>query len=181
MKELSSLDYLKLSKPRRLLYRFLFFFASIPLWFKKIGLKIWNLIKKLVIGIKDKIVDFVMTFIKGDWKTKLSYVFWGFGNIARGQILRGVLFLLFEAVFILYMVFYGGHWIGMLRSLGYQGRETVLEEVTIVIFGEEITESHETVVYHDNSFRILLYGILSIIFVVAAAYTWLINIKQNPT
>ena len=179
MKELSNLDYLKLSKIKRLFYRILFFFAGIPRWFKKIGLGIWNFIKKIGLKIKDVCVDFVMTFVHGDWKTKLSYFIWGFGNIARGQILRGILFLLFEIVFVGYMVLYGGHWISMLSSLGYQGRETVLETTTVVIGGIPMTDTHETVRYHDNSFRILLYGILTILLVVAAIYTWLQNIKQN--
>ena len=38
----------------------------------------------------------------------------GFGNIARGQILRGLLFLAFEAVFIFYMVTTGSLWLSKL-------------------------------------------------------------------
>ena len=40
------------------------------------------------------------TFVNGDWKTKISYVIMGFGQIARGQFLRGGAFLAIEALFI---------------------------------------------------------------------------------
>ena len=33
--------------------------------------------------------------------------------------------------------------------------------------------------YHDNSFKILLYGVLTIFFIVAFIYTWRVNIRQN--
>ena len=33
--------------------------------------------------------------------------------------------------------------------------------------------------YGDNSFRILLYGVLTIFFIVAFIYTWRLNVKQN--
>ena len=36
-----------------------------------------------------------------------------------------------------------------------------------------------TYIYYDNSFKILLYSILTIIFILALIYTWRLNIKQN--
>lgn len=165
----SDLEYLKLSKLQRFGYRFLFFFAGIPAWFKNVGIAIARFFKKLGLGIWNEIKDLVQTFKQGDWKTKTSYLVMGFGSCARGQWLRGILFFLFEAIFILYMVFWGGYWIGMLPSLGKDGpKEEYVAELDAY-----------TTVYHDNSFKILLYGILSLFFIVAFIYTWRLNIKQN--
>ena len=148
---------------------------GIPQWCLKILAAIGNFFKNVGVAVKNECVDIWTTFVRGDWKTKVSYLVMGFGNIARGQILRGVLFLLFEIVFIAYMVFTGGHWMSMLGTLGTQGPEKVLEEVTM--FG--VTELHETTIYHDNSFKILLYGVLTIFFIIAFIYTWRLNVKQN--
>ncbi|MBR1757783.1 MAG: sugar ABC transporter permease [Lachnospiraceae bacterium] len=93
----------------------------------------------------------------------------GFGNMARGQWLRGLLFLAFEAVFIMYMVVAGGYWLSMLPSLGKVGPGEVYNEVLDTYVYQ----------YNDNSFKILLYGVLTIFFIIAFIYTWRMNVKQN--
>ena len=121
MKKYSDLEYLRLSKGERLKYKFLSFFAATPVaignlfkgiggWFKKAGLSIANEAK-----------DIWTTFVQGDWKTKLSFLIMGFGCLARGQILRGLLFLAFELVFIGYMVLMGAEYLGLLSTLGTKG------------------------------------------------------------
>ncbi len=169
MKHYSDLEYLKLSKWQRFSYRFLSFFAGIPQWFlnlfKTIGMFFVNVAK--VIGSECK--DIWTTFIEGDWKTKVSFLVMGFGNIARGQILRGLLFLLFEIVFIGYMILAGAYWISMLPSLGKVGPQRVYNEIYDTY----------TMQYGDNSFKILLYGVLTMFFIIAFIYTWRVNVKQN--
>ncbi|MBQ7247328.1 MAG: sugar ABC transporter permease [Lachnospiraceae bacterium] len=178
MKKYSDLEYLKLSKWQRFLHKIASFFASIPRSLKNAGLAIVNFFKNIFLAIGREISDICTTFVKGDWKTKISYVIMGFGNCARGQILRGLLFFLFELVFIFYMfiagiIFPGGHggayWLSMLPSLGLIGPH---EEYNMVL------DSYTTV-YGDNSFKILLYGVLTIFFIIAFIYTWRQNIKQN--
>ena len=135
-------------------------------FFKKIGNGFVNFFK--AIGREAK--DIVTTFVRGDWKTKISYLVMGFGCIARGQILRGILFLLFEIVFIGYMIIQGGYWLSMLPSLG------VNEQLTNQY--DPVTDSYIKVP-GDNSFKILLYGVLTIFFIIAFIYTWRVNVKQN--
>ena len=171
MKLYSDLEYLKLSKGRRFLYNVACFFAAIPRWFAKIGIAIGRFFKNLFVGIGKELKDLVTAFVHGDWKTKASYIVMGFGNIARGQILRGLLFLAFEAVFIFYMVTTGSLWLSKLPTLGEIGPH---EEY------DEILDAY-TMVYGDDSFKILLYGVLTIFFIIAFIYTWRVNIKQNQT
>ena len=169
MAQLSDLEYLKLSKGRRLGYKLGRFFAKIPKSTLQVFQRIWEFLKLCVTTVGREAKDIITTFIHGDWKTKLSYLVMGFGNLARGQILRGLLFLLFEVVFIGYMVFSGGYWLSMMPSLGKVGPT------------EEYNEIYDAYVhtYNDNSFQILLYSVLTIFFIVAFIYTWRVNIRQN--
>jgi arabinogalactan oligomer/maltooligosaccharide transport system permease protein len=57
----------------------------------------------------------------------------------------------------------------MLPSLGKMGPH---EEY------DEILDAY-TMAYGDNSFKILLYGVLTIFFIIAFIYTWRLNVKQN--
>ena len=93
----------------------------------------------------------------------------GFGSIARGQVLRGLLFLLFEAVFVGYMIIAGAYWMSMLPSLGLVGPHVEYHEAL---------DTYQQV-YGDNSFKILLYGVLTMFFIVGFIFTWRLNIKQN--
>ncbi len=169
MRKYSDLEYLSLPKWRRVLYRLLSFLIAIPLG-------IWSGIQaagKAIAGffvrIKDEIVEIFTTFIYGDWKTKVSYLVMGFGSIARGQILRGLLFLAFEGVFIFYMITTGVKWLGKLDTLGDVGPTSSYNPIYDVYVPK----------YGDHSFKILLYGVLTIFFIVAFIVTWRMNIKQN--
>ena len=169
MTKYSDLEYLRLSKIRRLLYKIVCFFVGIPGWFVNLGKKIGLFFKNFGIKVKDNFVDIYKTFKEGDYKTRLSFVIMGFGSFARKQYLRGVMFLLFEIIFIVYMAIWGGFWMSMLGSLGHQGAEKIYDDVL----------DTWVTIYHDDSFKILLYGILTIFFIIAFIYTWRLNVKQN--
>ena len=169
MKRYSDLEFLKLSKGQKFLYKLTSFFASIPRAVGGIFLAIGRFFRDLGLGIADEFSDIFTTFKEGDWKTRGSFLVMGLGSMARGQVLRGLLFLLFEIVFIFYMVTTGGYWMSMLPSLGKIGPH---DEYSAVL-------DAYTKVYGDNSFKILLYGVLTIFFIVAFVYTWRLNIKQN--
>lgn len=164
----NTLEYLRMNKFVRFFYRIALFFYNIPRnfvnFFKKIGRGFIKFGKK----VGSIFSNIVMWFIKGDWKTKVSYLVMGFGSAARGQYLRGILFFVFEVVFVLYMVFFGGYYLGKFGTLG-----TVETYKTFSPNGTEIT------VYGDNSFLIMLYGLLTIFFILAFCYTWYLNLKQN--
>ena len=162
-------ETLRLSKTEKKIYSLMSIVLGIPAFFKNVGLAIWNAIKAAGSAIGKEFADLGSTFVHGDWKTKFSYVIMGFGNLTRGQFLRGLLFLLFEVVFIGYMVLAGCHWLSMLPSLGLLGPTKEYD----LILDVEVTT------YHDNSFKILLYGVLTIFFIIAFIYTWRTNIKQN--
>ena len=169
MKKLTRSEYFKLNAVQKLLYNIYLFFCAIPPILASIGKAIWGGIKGFCKGIKNEIVDTVKTFGTGTWQTKVSYLIMGFGNLTRGQIFRGLLFLILEVVFIFYMITNGVYWLGKFRTLG----DVAPGEAYDPILDAYIR------VDGDNSFTILLYGLLTMIFIAAFVVAWRMSIKQS--
>ena len=132
---------------------------------KTIALFFVNIFKTIVNEFK----DVYSTFKKGDFKTRLSFIIMGFGQFARGQILRGFLFIGFEIIFILYMIGFGWKYLSRLNTLGDVAKiEIEIDEPPFFKY-----------VYVDNSIHILLYSIITIFIIFAFIYVWRLNIKQN--
>ncbi len=178
MKRLNDLEYLKLNKFQALLYKVELFFFAIPGWLLKLLIAIMNFFKKCGLGIYNGIMDIVHTFTRGNWAVKLSFFLFGFGNLYYGQILRGILFLLFELIFIVYMVLPNGgiHWLA--KGNWFQTGKTIgtvqggFQEVEM--YGDKF----KMWVNGDDSVKVLLYGLLTILFIIAFVYTWRLQVKQ---
>lgn len=111
------------------------------------------------------------TFQKGDALTKLSYVFMGASNLFRGQIIKGLLFLLTELAFIFYMVITGAKALSGMITLGDTKQGWVYDEA----LGIDILQDG------DNSMLILLFGVLAIFVIIAFVMMWTANIKSAIT
>ncbi len=116
------------------------------------GKEIANAFKEIGLAFKD-----------GGFKTRISYLFLGLGQILRGQWLKGISFLALEAGFIFYMIKYGVSYLSKLRTLG----------------DVETHKEGRITVYGDNSFLILLFGVLTIIIIFAFIFLWWLNIHDN--
>ena len=186
MKKLSDLQYLKLTKPQQFWYNLEMFICAIPLFFWNLLKAIGNFFVKCGLGIKDFVCDIGYTFAKGNWAVKLSFLIFGMGNLFYGQILRGVLFLLFEIVFLAYMFVpvpgmesgIGTYWLQ--KGQWFQYGATVgteqgyMDKVEVIPgFG-----GVDTWIPGDDSVKVLLYGLLTIIFIVAFVWTWRLQVKQ---
>lgn len=123
-------------------------------------------IKKFFSILGNDIKEIGTTFKDGDFKTRLSFVIFGFGQICRGQILQGLSCLLLEAGFFYYLFSFGMQYLTKMDNLGENGRG----------FNPDGTIS-----YGDNSFLILLYGILTIIVILLFILLWRINVRENYT
>ena len=176
MKKLNDLEYLKLNKFKAFWYKVLLFICAIPTWFKNLGLKIWGGIKACGLGIKNEVLDIITTFTKGNWAVKISFLIFGFGNFYYGQILRGILFLLFEAVFITYMVLPSGGAYWLSKCNWFQKGATVGTVQGGKVYNP-VYDNYDWVP-GDDSAKVLLYGLLTVIFIVAFIYTWRLQVKQ---
>ena len=167
--DIDDLQLLQLTKTQAFLYKLIHFFKGIPGWFVNLFKAIGAFFVRFFRWLKKDIAEIISTFVKGDFKTKISYLIMGFGSITRGQVLRGLLFLVFEIVFIIYMITAGFHWLGKLPTLGTQLPGTAYDPVLDTYVR----------VQGDDSFKCLLYGVLTIMFIIAFIYTWRLNVKQN--
>ncbi len=104
------------------------------------------------------------TFKEGSGKTRISYIIMGLGQLFRGQAVRGIAMLGSEILLIWFIFGFGMQYLSKFLTLGTSGRG----------FNPDGTVS-----YGDNSFFILLYGILTIIVIAAMILMWRINVKQN--
>ncbi|MBQ7582462.1 MAG: sugar ABC transporter permease, partial [Lachnospiraceae bacterium] len=114
-------------------------------------------------GIKKVLKTIVLDFREGGPKTRVSYLILGFGQLCRGQIVKGIAFLLSEVAFIAYLIGFGARYFSKLSTLG-----TTLTKKT-----------GRTTVYGDNSFLILLFGILTVFIIVFFLVIWYLNIQDN--
>ncbi len=103
--------------------------------------------------------------------TRLSFVFMGFGQVVRGQLVKGILYFLTEAAFLLFMIFFGGRYIAHLFS-GNLGTRLSGE-----VWNEELQIFEKT--RGDNSFLILLYGVASLVLIALFLIVWTMNIKGS--
>lgn len=100
-------------------------------------------------------VKFGKAIKDGDILTKLSAIIMGLGSIARGQIIKGLLYLGIEVGFILYMINIGIYNLQRFMSLGGRQQEKIWNEK------KQIFEY----VAGDQTVLMLLYGIFTLIFI----------------
>lgn len=180
MKRLNDLEYLKLNKFQAFWYNFRLFFCKIPGRIKSLLLKVWSLFLGFGKFLTEQVKDIAYTFSKGNWAVKLSFLIFGLGNLYYGQILRGVLFLLFEVVFLVYMFLPEGggiYWIQKCQFFQTGSTVGTVEQGK----GTEYIPGVGNVpidIPGDDSVRVLFYGLLSVIFVIAFLYTWRLQVKQ---
>ncbi len=101
----------------------------------------------------------------------LSCLIMGLGNLAAGQIIKGLLFLAIEAGIIYFLVMpYGGlYWISMLPSLGDRPMQEIWND------DKGIYEY----IQGDQSNLILLYGIASIFVIGALVLVWQSSVRSG--
>ena len=101
----------------------------------------------------------------------LSCLIMGFGNFAAGQIIKGLIFLAIEVVFVGFMLIKSGglHWLGLMPSLGDRMTEEVWDE-------EEMIFKY---IQGDNSQQILLYATATLIAMVVFFVIWRASVRSG--
>ncbi|MBD5484274.1 MAG: sugar ABC transporter permease [Lachnospiraceae bacterium] len=106
--------------------------------------------------------------LHGDIFTRLAFIIFGAGNLFRGQIVKGLVFLLLEIGFIFYMVTLGVEAVRGFITLGTVEQGWVFDE----------RKGIEVMTAGDNSMLLLLYGIISLIIIVCFVVIWRMNIRS---
>ena len=161
------IDYKQLNPFQKLAYNVKNFFVSLPgylvTFFSFLGRSIGNFFKGIGLGI----YRFFKRFIDGSWTTRLSYLIMGSGNIFRGQIVKGLLFLFGQLSYIYFMLNFGIYYLGKFGNLGDQATRVVINE-----YGREVVE------FADNSMLILLYGVLTIVVSLVFLVAYISNTRS---
>ena len=107
-------------------------------------------------------------FKKGSLGTKLSFFIMGGGQAMHGQYIKGALYFLVQVGFTLFLIFGGGRYLLQLFSgdLGTRLSGTVWNEEL------QIYEK----VRGDNSFLILLYGVVTLTLLLLYLVVWATNV-----
>ena len=99
---------------------------------------------------------------KGGIETKLSMILMGFGNIVHGQLIKVLIYMALEVVYVVFMVMTGAHCLAMLPSLGSVEQQEYWDEATQVYMYTK----------GDQSVLILLYGVATILITVLMVLAW---------
>ena len=99
---------------------------------------------------------------KGGIETKLSMILMGFGNIVHGQLIKGLIYMALEVVYVVFMVMTGAHCLAMLPSLGSVEQQEYWDEATQVYMYTK----------GDQSVLIRLYGVATILITVLMVLAW---------
>ena len=114
----------------------------------------------------------------GDLATKASYFVLGLSHIAHGQIIRGLIYLALELLFIGYMVAFGGHFLVMCFENFFTGGNIGRTETHVSdVWDDNLGEYPK--IEGDNSFLILLYGILTLFVVLFLIIVYFISIREG--
>ena len=183
------IDYIQLNIFQVLWYRLKTFFVNLPKNILKFFMIIGRFFKKIGLGFAKGVSGYVTRFIKGDWATKISYVIMGFGNIAKGQIAKGCLFLVTEVIYIMFMIFFGWQYIAKFGTLGTKPSESLYKtkDGQLVAFTGKPDIAEVRKMYpgargageklNDNSMLILLFGVMVIIITVIFFVVYISNTK----
>ena len=101
----------------------------------------------------------------------VSFLVMGLGNIAAGQVIKGLIFLAIEVGFIVYMALPmgGAYWLKMLPGLG--------EVERIEVFNEE--EGFYEYLPGDRSQQILLYAVATLVIIALFVVIWRASIRSG--
>lgn len=113
--------------------------------------------------------EFAEAVSKGDWAVKTSLIVAGAGYWRRKQIVKGFLVTLLEIGIILYTALIGIPYISKISTLGTVERAMVYNPATMK---NEVND-------YDNSLLILLFGVISICFVVVSVILWMANVRNT--
>ncbi len=107
--------------------------------------------------------------LKGNWASKISFLIMGFGNLVYGQVIKGFLWLLTQALYIYFMITSGLENLSLFGSLGWLEQQEVWNPEKAIY---EYQAGH-------NSVLILLWGVITICITVAFIFIWRSSVRSS--
>ena len=170
------LKYYQMTPSQRVKYKISNFFKGFGKGIIGFFVGIFRAIVSFFVGIGRSIKEFFLNFYHGDALTKTSHLFIGTSHLFRGQVVRGIIYLALEALFVLYMIFFGGNYLVMCFE-NFFGGGNVGRVETHDFWNEE--EGIYDKMVGDNSFLILLYGILTLFVIIFFIICYISATKES--
>lgn len=126
-------------------------------------------LKSFVDKSKMRIGNFFKGFSEGNIITKGSFFVMGLGQLLRGQIFKGLLYLATQVMFFYFMITSGASNIAGLKTLGTKMQERVWNEARGIF----------VVAKGDNSMLMLLFGVASIFIIIAFIITYVMSVHGS--
>ena len=133
------------------------------------GMKRTQKLKSFVDKSKMRIGNFFKGFSEGNIITKGSFFVMGLGQLLRGQIFKGLLYLATQVMFFYFMITSGASNIAGLKTLGTKMQERVWDEARGIF----------VVAKGDNSMLMLLFGVASIFIIIAFIITYVMSVHGS--
>lgn len=144
----------------------------------------WKRFAKRIVSfftrLGDSIKQFGLDFWHGNAITKGSYFLMGLGHITRGKVLQGILYMLLEVAFVLYLVLFGGSYVAMFFRHFFTGG-TIGDTQTgdVWVYDPELDDYRKQTMEGDNSILVVLYGVLSVCIIVFFAILYFKSVKES--
>lgn len=171
---MTKIEYLSLSKGERFFVRFIGFFTGIGKGFVNFFRKMPSFFMKLWMKITAPFYVLEDAMVNGNWMTRTNFLVCGFSQLCRHQVARGILYLLYEVVFIWFLVTIGCPNFAKLGNLGSFGPNN-----SYLIFSKETQEFVTAYIKNgDFSFNILLYSLVTIVLMLIFVVLWYFSIRD---
>lgn len=108
----------------------------------------------------------IRIFQEGDAATRLSFLIMGLSDLMRGRVIKGLIYLLLEVAFVVFMIVKG--------SINLVNFVTLGTNQQGMVFNEE--EGIYEVIQGDNSMLMLLGGVVTIFVILAFILLWISNL-----
>ncbi|WP_242850161.1 carbohydrate ABC transporter permease [Clostridium polynesiense] len=131
--------------------------------------KLWEKTCLLFTYIFVQIKEITSAFRFGGFRSRLSFIIMGFGNMVNGQLVKGIIYLASQIGFIAYFAGFGWKYLKDITTLG--------TNVTGEVFNEELQIYMYT--HGDNSMKILLFSVLTIFITLVFIYLYFSSIKSS--
>lgn len=113
-------------------------------WIARCARELWDVLRELCAALRH-----------GDLSVKGSFLLMGLGCLCHKQMVKGLLYLLAEGLFIAYMALFGWEYLAKFGTLGTAVKRQVWdEELQIYVYEQG-----------DNSMLILLFGVLTLLLI----------------
>ncbi len=170
------LSYYQLTTGQRVKRKITSFFKNLGSSIGGFFVRIFKAIVGFFLGIGRGFKEFGQNFWYGDALTKSSHFVLGLSHLFRGQIVRGIIYLVLEVAFIVYMILFGGNYLAMCFE-NLIGGGNIGRTETHNFWNDDL--GYYDKITGDNSFLILLYGILTLFVIIFFVMVYISATKES--